>query len=147
MCLHAESGIQIATKDMVVYKFGTFLPNGGFTPWQIYNYKLYKNQPYVKLKTNNGAVDEGYHSWKRDTLLMGDTRNAIFVIPKGTEYIYGEQYDNTEGYVSSNIVFIGKNTFFFRWGIRLGIIKVKNLIEKLPEKKKVLEKSTTFGDY
>ena len=150
MCLHAESGIQIATKDMVVYKWGTFLPNGEFRPWQSYIYKLYKNQRCVKLDIGYGGVEEGYHSWKHSPFLFGlfgEKVNAIFAIPKGAKYIYGEQYNDAAGYVSSDIVFIGKNTFLFRWKIRLGLIKVKDLIEKLPEKKEVLEKSATFGDY
>ena len=155
MCLSAKSGIQVATEDMVVYKGGKFELNK-FSPsgYRNYWYAKGQHQPHIELTIDESygkrPVNEGYHSWKHSPFLFGlfgEKVNAIFAIPKGAKYIYGEQYNDAAGYVSSDIVFIGKNTFLFRWKIRLGLIKVKDLIEKLPEKKEVLEKSATFGDY
>lgn len=61
-------------------------------------------------------IHEGYHSRMVNFSLMEHEKSHLFVIPKGAAYyIGGDNVMMINGYVSSTIIFVGKNTWFNRF--------------------------------
>lgn len=64
------------------------------------------------------SIHKGYHSRivNNQSLKVRD-KTHLFVIPKGAEYYIGGEnvINRKDGYVSSTIIFVGKNTWFNRF--------------------------------
>lgn len=80
------------------------------------NYVYLKNveNPIVKLEKkelyysrSKVCIEEGYHSWVYP-ISMEHAATDVFIIPKNTEYICGTVNGESKGYVSENIIYVGK---------------------------------------
>lgn len=71
----------------------------------------YKPDP---IRASTKIIEEGYHSYKKrnGNYSMG----GIFMIPRGSKYYYNHIEDE---YVSSNIIYLGRDTWFNRLKLRL----------------------------
>lgn len=120
MCLDigysVDYNVKTAEEDIIVYKK---LINK-VSAHRYFEYKL-GLQERVDINHEFGLVHQGYHSWKN--LKDHIDANSIFIIPKGTKYYEGDQHDWTPGFVSENIIYIGKigtlGTRFRLWWRRI----------------------------
>lgn len=119
MCLTTDNPtVKVAKKNIIVFKGGYYGVDSLRTDLKHYTYYKMENNPNVPLvpvaekkytcghyhpvETGYHIVNRGYHSYNR-------FHHALFIIPKGTEYIDGWYNDSksTPNRVSSNIVYIG----------------------------------------
>lgn len=98
MCLHIKGIKKIAEKNLVVNK----KLRDCWACIYTYKYSINEKNPTVEIVKKWGEVAEGYHSW--NSFFKG---NSIFIIPKGSSYYEGKQFDGCLGKVSSDIVYIG----------------------------------------
>ena len=111
---------QIAKEDIICFKSGYIkIKPSVFTKTkskvfesglQKYIYGIGYKQPKINLKkklafNRNGVfdisivIDKGYHSYSSKNI--PDIVNAIFIIPKGTQYYYNDIYKH---YISETII-------------------------------------------
>lgn len=79
--------------------------------------ELYKKSPIWWALYGADAINKGYHSRiVSNSSLKEYQKSHLFVIPKGAAYYIGGEnvIDKEDGYVSSTIIFVGKNTWFNR---------------------------------
>lgn len=135
MCLMKPEGTRVAEKDILVFKSVDLLSSAScLSKNHRVTYKRSELAPSVGIGINHhNEVEQGYHSWKKSNKHAG----AVFIIPKGAEYIAGEQYDGNPGFVSSTIAYYGSNSFLRRWALRLGLIEIK--LPKNVEKKEEIK--------
>lgn len=75
---------------------------------QYYKYEIGVLQQDVLLIIHNNTIRQGYHSWKNMYNTYTKRINKhLFLIPKGTEYFEGLENEESPGYVSSNIIYLG----------------------------------------
>ncbi len=67
----------------------------------------------VEIESEVGVIEEGYHTNNRDIII-----NAVFVIPKGTQY-----YENDFERVSEQLIYLGKPD---NWLTKLALWYYKN---------------------
>lgn len=120
MCLNLkeDAEVKIAEENIACYKS---LYNGGrsvHTNFHYINYRVNRDVVLSPRRPRFGRtreLDEGYHSRKNNNR---DSKKHLFVIPKGAQYFEGmENRENLaylDGYVSSTIIYIGKNNAFNR---------------------------------
>lgn len=114
MCLDNISERKIAQKPIIVFKSG--FPQGEDFASR-YEGHLYKKGPAKPIEDFNPVgvlyprIEPGYHSyrswWKCRIHKHESTKVGIFVIPKGAAYYEGENHDETPGYASDSIEFLG----------------------------------------
>jgi len=121
MCLNVKKNAQskIAETNIVCYKSleknRSLLRNFKYSRFFV-NKKvlIYMTPGLVRYSSNE--INQGYHS--RNSINR-KTKSHLFIIPKGTEYFEGtensENIDFIDGYVSSTIIYIGKNNRFNRF--------------------------------
>ncbi len=142
MCLiiNENQQVQVAKVNILCYKA---LEKGNYSDNQLYLYTKGIQDDTIILNPKDSdyygqmEINQGYHSRVANKNLKQYWKfyaTHLFMIPKGTYYyIGGENCDpdqdfdkhNLQGYVSSNIYFIGKNNWFNRLKARL-IHKCKN---------------------
>ena len=132
MCLHLKENdhhlIKIADSNIFVFKYTTM---NNCSEFEGYKYLKNKLNPHVDISVSPNSnvylssnypfrVYEGYHSWK------SRSGNSLFVIPKGVKYAEGIQHNLASGYVSENIIYLGKfNTSVFSEEFKIDILMFK----------------------
>lgn len=127
MCLITnDKTVKIADKNIVCYKTMSTTKMGRPCGYGGVIYKKYKRQNNVTLGVYGPSddgwynVEEGYHS--RINFDNNSKPNKhLFVIPKGAEYLMGGENDEKkiDNYVSTNIIYLGKNNKFNRYLAKL----------------------------
>lgn len=130
MCLKtSDQTIKTATSPIFCYKSGD-IHKGRIGPFN--NNTYYKQlQPAREITLSvelDNTVSAGYHSFNYYRELKQEMRfaeKAIFVIPKGAQYVDG-QYNNDswKNRVSSTIVYVAPATFWNRMKLKLGLLKI-----------------------
>lgn len=116
MCYYIEGTERplIAKKDILVSKstdYGCASENTFESDHRGYIYRKGQINAEVQLKPYGDVVlrciDEGYHSYR--STIHGE---GLFVIPKGSTYY--ASYKSSKEYVSSQIIYLGKNSLLKR---------------------------------
>lgn len=117
----------VATENMLCYKI---LKDRGFSIGRGYKYRKGTTQSSINLVPTPGhylqttqyvMVERGYHSYTPMWALPYRRLN-LFVIPKGASYYTGgdnRAYPLDEVYVSSTIIYVGKNNWWNRFCAKL----------------------------
>lgn len=122
MCLYIlrDQKKQIATENIPCYKE---LYSNGKTTARNFRYIVFQKNDKVhlfprQLYSSSGKMEleRGYHSRLINSVQM---KTHLFIIPKGSEYYMGRENDTdfekpSDGYVSNNILYIGRNNFINR---------------------------------
>lgn len=131
MCMYTDNKKKpiIAKGAILVYKTLTRLTEeSGYPEYQGSDqYSVHTIPPTVSINYNDYGtgfqVHKGYHSRSRSRGTDNSSNqknNALFVIPAGSEIMSGYENDKArlKNYVSTDIIFVGRNTFINRWRTR-----------------------------
>lgn len=128
MCLNIKETTkeQLAKENLPCYKhlmYNNSSPRG-------FKYKRFRKNQEVDIKPvydfysvrnedskKDRILEHGYHSRRPNSI---EPKKDLFIIPKGSKYYIGRENSTNylqglNGFVSSNIVYIGKNNMFNRW--------------------------------
>lgn len=122
MCLYilTTKEEKVAKQNIAVYKE---LRKSGRSEVMHFQYSLYQNNNEIQLiprkvtyDSYNFCLEEGYHS----RMFRSEyAKSHLFIIPEGAKFYPGCENtratdDNENGYVSNQIIYLGKNTWFNR---------------------------------
>ena len=122
MCLKTKNNIfEKITESIPCYKY---LEKGNKSEYYYFKYRKFilnklsidkMKRDIDHLHSGFYAINEGFHSQINDNYFF----NKLFIIPKNSLIIKGYydkpiDYSNPDGYVSNQIIYIGKNNKFNR---------------------------------
>ncbi len=119
---------KVAEKNILVYKQ---LSRGNYSLHTNYKYKKGRVNPSITIESESGnywedgywedgyVINKGYHSRNSAST---ESKSHLFIIPKGATYVEGGENEirkQPDGYVSSTIIFVGRNNFINKFIAKL----------------------------